>query len=150
MKNKKQFIFITLLILISFNCQTSFAQDIAHVSFFKTKPKAFSNSNIIDLKNVALEDGKYTYNFLKKEITIEVKDGYYYEYHPKNQYIKAKIKWISEYEYKLIIVDMELNGAPFKIGNELTSEIVKIRNNKYFYVSRFNNKSYKGSFLKVK
>ncbi|MCL7752700.1 hypothetical protein [Polaribacter sp. Z022] len=150
MKRRKQLIFITLLILISFNYQTSFSQDIAQVSYFKTDAKIYSIGNDLEVKDVVLEDGKYTYNFRKKEILIEIKDGFYYEYHPNNKYIKAKIKWLSKYEYKLVITDIELNGSSFKVGQELTSEITKIRNNQYFYNSRFKNKTYKGSFIKIK
>lgn len=110
----------------------------------------YSVSNNIVIKNAVLEDGMYTYKFRKDDILVEIKDGIYYEYHPKNEFIKAKIDWISEYEYKLIIIDIERRGVPFKVGDKLTAEIVKIKNNEYFYTSRFNDKTGKGSFKKIK
>ncbi|WP_298882852.1 hypothetical protein [uncultured Polaribacter sp.] len=141
---------VIFLLFISFNFQTSFSQDLAQSIYLKPVSKMYSISNNIVVNNAILEDGKYTYKFRENDILIEIKNGIYYEYHPKNEFIKAKIDWISEYEYKLIIVDIERRGVPFKVGDELTAEIVKIKGDEYFYTSRFNNKTGKGSFKKVK
>ncbi|MEO9571798.1 MAG: hypothetical protein ABJH82_11330 [Polaribacter sp.] len=138
------------LLLISLNYHTSFSQDLAQSIHLKPLSKMYSISKNIVVKNAVLEDGMYTYKFRKDDILVEIKNGIYYEYHPKNEFIKAKIDWISEYEYKLIIIDIEKRGVPFKIGDQLTAEIVKIKNNEYFYTSRFNKKTGKGSFKKIK
>ena len=150
MKNTNPLMCATFLLLITFNYQTTFSQDLAYSNFLKPFAKSFVKSNDIVIANAILEDGNYTYVYKEKVVSVEIKDGYYYEYYPKKEYIKAKIDWITEYKYKLIIVDIEKKGTPFKIGNELTAEIVKIKGNEYFYSSFLNNKIGKGSFKKVK
>jgi hypothetical protein len=150
MKNTTPLKCVVFLLLISFNFQTSFSQDIAQSISLKPYAKMYDLTNKIVIKNAILKDGKYTYKYKEKEILIEIKDGLYYEYHPKKEYIKAKIDWISEYEYKLIIVDMEKRGVPFKIGSELTAKITKIKGNQFFYTSQLNNKIASGSFTMVK
>ena len=64
-------------------------------------------------------------------------------------FARTKIDWISEYEYKLTIIDLEKKGVPFKVGSELTSKITKVEKDEYFYTSFFRNKTAKGSFKKV-
>ena len=150
MKNTNALKSVVFLLLIFFNSQTSFSQDLAYSVVLKPYSKMYTMSNDVVIKNAILEDGKYTYKFKEKDILVEIKDGFYYEYHPKKEFIKAKIDWITEYEYKLTIVDIEKRGVPFKVGNELTAEITKVKGREFFYTSRFNNKTGKGSFKKVK
>ena len=150
MKNASPLACIAFLLLISFNQQTSFSQDLALSDFLKPFSKSYAISNNIVVNNAILEDGKYTYTFKKNNISVEIKDGYYYEYHPEKEYIKAKIDWLTEYKYNLIIVDIQKKGIPLKIGSKLTAEIVKIKGDEYFYTSLLNNKEGSGSFKKVK
>ena len=149
MKNTTPLKCVIFLLLISFNYQTSFSQDLAQSIYLKSYSNVFAVSNTVVIKNAILEDGKYTYKFNRKDILVEIKNGIYYEYHPNKEYIKAKIDWISEYEYKLTIVDMEKRGVPFKVGSELTSKITKVEKDEYHYTSFFRNKTAKGSFRKV-
>ena len=150
MKNAKSLSCVTFILLICFNYQTSFSQDLALSNFLKPLSKSYAVSNNIVVRNAILEDGKYTYTFKEKNILVEIKDGYYYEYHPNNEYIKAEIDWITEYKYNLIIVDIEKKGVPLKVGSKLTSEITKIKGDEFFYTSILNNKKGSGSFKKVK
>ncbi|WP_288954788.1 hypothetical protein [uncultured Polaribacter sp.] len=141
---------VVFFLLISFYFQTSFSQDLAKSIALKPYSKMYEMSNNIAIKNAVLNDGKYTYKFKERDILVEIKNGFYYEYHPKKEFIKAKIDWISEFEYNLTIVDLEMRGAPFKIGSMLTAKITQIKGNRYFYKSTFNNKTGNGSFKRVK
>ncbi len=149
MKNANALKSVVFLLLISLSTQTTFSQDLAQSIVLKPYSKMYAMSNHVVIKNAILEDGKYTYKFKERDILVEIKDGFYYEYHPKKEFIKAKIDWITEYEYKLTIVDIEKKGVPFKIGSKLVAEITRIKGQEYFYVSHFNNKTGKGSFKKV-
>lgn len=150
MKNTTPLACIAFLLLISFNYQTTFSQDLAYSNFLKPFSKSFEMSNNFIVVNAILEDGDYTYEHKGNQVLVKIKDGYYYEHYSKKEYIKAKMDWITEYKYKLVIVDLKKRGTPFKVGNELTAEIVKINGNEYFYTSILNNKTGKGSFKKVK
>lgn len=150
MKNASPLKCVTFLLLISFNFQTSFSQDKIRGNMISSYTKMYTLAKNVVVENPILTDGKYTYTFNKKEVLIEIKDGYYYEYHPEKEYIKAVINWNSEYKYKLVIVDIEKKGVPLKIGSELTAEITKIEGDEYFYTSLLNNKKGSGSFKKVK
>jgi len=145
MKHTSRLIYIISIILVSFNSQITFSQD----TIEKPSSRSFSMFNKVVVENGILEDGKYTYNFNEKKVLVEIKEGYYYEYHADKEYIKAKIDWLSEYQYKLTIVDLQKKGVPLKIGSKLTSKIVKIEGGEYFYTSILNKKKGKGSFKKI-
>lgn len=151
MKNTNALTCVTFLLLITFNYQTTFSQDIVALNTVtKLSSKSYAASNNIVLEAATLEDGKYTYDFREKKVLIEIKDGFYYEYHPKKEFIKARIDWLTKFKYKLTIVAIEKRGAPLKVGSILTAEILKIKGDEYFYSSLLNNKKRKGSFKKVK
>ncbi|KGL62256.1 hypothetical protein [Polaribacter sp. Hel1_85] len=150
MKNTNALTYVTLLLLISFNFQTTFSQDLALNNYLRPSSKSFSIHNRVIVENPVLKDGSYTYKFREKNISVEIRDGFYYEYHPKKEYIKAKIEWITEFKYKLVVVDIEKRNAPLKVGSELISQIIKIKEDEYFYTFRLNNKTGKGSFKKMK
>lgn len=150
MKYSYHIIFIVTFLLISFNSQLSFCQDTSYSFIEKPSTRSYSVNNRVVVESGILEDGKYTYEFKEKEILVEIKDGYYYEYHPDKEYIKAKIEWLTAYKYQLTIVDLQKKGFPLKIGSKLTSRIVKIEGNEYFYSFILNKKTGKGSFKKIK
>lgn len=141
---------VLLYLLFSFSFQTLLSQDLAQSTALKPFAKMYRLSNSVVINNAILSDGKYTYKFKKRDILVEIKDGFYYEYHPNKEYIKAKIDWLSEYEYSLTIIDMEKKGVPFTVGSKLKATITKIEGNQYFYNSTFNNKTGNGSFKKLK
>lgn len=141
---------VLLFFLFFFSFQTTFSQDLAQSIALRPFSKMYGMSNTVAIKNAILANGKYTYKFKNRDILVEIEDGFYFEYHPKKEYIKAKIDWLSEYEYKLTIIDMEKRGVPFTVGSKLTAKITKIKGDEYFYTSRFNNKTGSGSFKKVK
>ena len=150
MKSSKALNFVVFLFLIFFNSQISFSQERVRSNMINTYSKTYTLAKSVVVESPILKDGEYTYKFKEKEILVEFKNGYYYEYHPNKEYIKAIIDWESKYKYKLIIVDMEKRNVPLKIGSELTAEIIKIEGNQYFYTSVLNNKTGNGSFKKVK
>ena len=150
MKNTTSLKCVILLLLISFNFQTSFSQDKIRGNMLSSYTKMHTLDKNVAVESPILKDGKYTYQFKEKEILVEIKNGYYYEYLPEKEYIKAVINWDSEYKYKLVIVDIEKKGTPLKIGSELTAQITEIKGNQYFYTSLLNNKTLSGSFTKMK
>lgn len=150
MKNTTPLNCVVFLLLISLNFQTSFSQDKIRGNMISSYTKMYTLAKNVVVENPILADGKYTYTFKEKEIIVEIKNGYYYEYHPEKEYIKAVINWSSEFNYKLVIVDIEKKGVPLYVGSELTAEITKIEGDEYFYTSFLNNKKGSGSFKKVK
>lgn len=149
MKYTTRLIYIVSFLLISFNTQKTVSQGLAQNIVDRPSSKSHSMFNRTIVENGILGNGKYTYEFKNKNILVEIKDDLYYEYHPEKEYIKAKIDWLSEYKYQLTIVDIQKKGTPLKIGSKLTSRIVKIEGNEYFYTSILNKKTGKGSFKKV-
>lgn len=121
MKNKIHIALLLFLSLSLININNIHSQDIADSKILKPYSLIYAMSNSVVIKNAALENGRYTYKFLENDIVVDIKDNLYYEYHPNNEFVKAKIDWISEYEYKLIIIDMERMEAPFKIGTTLSA-----------------------------
>ena len=141
---------VFLFLVFTFSFQTSFSQDLAQSTSLRPFAKMYRLSNNVVIKNAILMDGKYTYKFKERDILVEIKGDTYYEYHPEKEFIKAKIDWLSEYEYELTIIDMEKRGVPFKIGSKLSATITKIEGDKFFYTSRLKDKTAKGSFIKLK
>ncbi|MEO9571800.1 MAG: hypothetical protein ABJH82_11320 [Polaribacter sp.] len=149
MKFKCHLIFIVSFLLISLNSQLSFCQNISYNDIEKPSTRSYSINNRVIVESGVLEDGKYTYKCKEKKVLVEIKDGYYYEYHPNKEYIKAKIQWLTSYKYQLTIVDLQKKRFSSKIGSKLTSTIIKIKDDEYFYSFIFKNKTGKGSFKKV-
>ena len=132
-----------ILVLLFFNFQTLLSQNI------KPSSRSYSIYNRVIPEEGILEDGKYTYKFRNKTVTIEIKEGYYYEYYPKKEYIKAEIYWLTKSKFILTIVDFQKKGFPLKVGSKLTTQIINKKGNEYFYTSTLNRKTRKGSFKKV-
>ncbi len=149
MKNKIHIALLLFLSLSLININNIHSQDIADSKILKPYSLIYAMSNSVVIKNAALENGRYTYKFLENDIVVDIKDNLYYEYHSNNEFVKAKIDWISEYEYKLTIIGMERREAPFKIGTTLSAEITKIDGINYYYNSKLNGKTAKGKFKKI-
>jgi hypothetical protein len=100
------------------------------------------------LKKV-LENGKYYYSKSAEKVLVEIKGDAYIEYHPNNEFIKAKIKWDSNNCYRLIITEIKKPNLPFKKGIELKTEIIKVKGKKYSYRSELKNRKWTGKLIKV-
>lgn len=149
MKNPYKILGLVSLSIL-FNFQISVSQERVRENMINTYSKMYTLAKSVVVESPILKDGAYTYKCKENDIFVEIKNGYYYEYHPGKEYIKAVIDWKSEYQYKLIVVELEKRNAPLKIGSELTAEIVKVEGDQYYYTSVFNNKTGNGSFKKVK
>jgi hypothetical protein len=66
-----------------------------------------------------------------------------------SQFLKAKIDWLSEFTYKLTIVNVGTTDYPFKKGDVLISEITDINGSNFFYKSCYKGKVVKGNFIKI-
>lgn len=146
MKNKVLKTVVFFICFISYT--TGFSQDVALSTFIKPFSNYYNFSNKVVIKNAALEDGSYTYKYKRKVINVEIKNGYYYEYFRNNQYLKAKIDWLSEFTYKLTIVDVETSIYPFKKEDTLVGEIIKIEQDKFYYKTLFKGRELTGNFRK--
>ena len=125
------------------------SQDIALSNSIKPYANYYNFSSKVVIKNATLEDGMYMYGYKKRKVNVEIKDGYYYEYMHNNQFLKAKIDWVSEFKYKLTIVQVETDQYPFEKGDSLISEITKIEGDEYHYKSFFKGKLGRGNFVKL-
>lgn len=148
MKNIK--LLITLLFLISLNNFN--AQDFVKSTITTQYPTVFKASHKIVIKNAILSDGNYVFNANKKEkVFVTIENGFYTEIYPNNEFVKAKINWVSEYAYKLKIVEVKKARFKYKVGEEFTSEITDITEEKYSYQTKLENgKIYRGKLLKLK
>ena len=135
---------IITLILIFFSINALVSQT------SKTTSRSYSLYNKVIPEEGVLKDGKYTYKFREKTVSIEIKGDNYYEYYPNKEYIKAEIYWLTKFKYVLTVVDFQKKGFPLKVGSTLTTQILKTRGNEFFYTSTLNNKTRKGSFKKVR
>lgn len=147
MKNTvlKTAVFFTFVLFSS----TILSQDIVLSNSVKPYANYYNFSSKVVIKNAILDEGLYVYEYKKRKINVEIKDGYYYEYMHNNQFLKAKIDWLSEFKYKLTIVNVQTEQYPFKKGDSLTSEITKIEGNEYYYKSFFEGKVVRGYFVKI-
>ena len=76
---------------------------------------------------------------------VEIDDNMHTEYfNDKGSYIKSKLVWVNDCEYNAKIIEINIPGDPFKIGDELNVKIVKIENNIIDMVCKF-----KGEILKA-
>lgn len=147
MKNISHLICTVFFLLILLNNKTSFSQNINNN--YRPSTRSFSMYNRVLVESGILKDGEYSYQSNGKTVKVEIKGDYYYEHHPNKEYIKAKIDWITEFKYKLTIVDLQKSNVLLKVGSNLISQIVEIKNNEYFYTCLFKNKTRKGSFKKT-
>lgn len=145
---KNLHIILGLVLLVSLNSQSFWSQNLA----INTNLKKTSVNNFIPKNkkavNTILTEGNYTYVCKGKEVLVKIKDGYYKENYENNEFIEAKINWISENEYSLTITDINKKNLPFKKGTQLNTKIIKVKNNKYYYESNLNGLTWTGNFKK--
>lgn len=141
MKTSTKSVVILFIISITFN---SIAQNLAYnkVDFSRKHLK----SKVV---NKALEDGKYFYDNSVNKIIVEINGDEYKETYPNNEFIKAKIKWVTNNSYKLVITEIKKPNLPFKKGTKLKTEIVKIKGNKHFYKSQLADRNWSGKLIKL-
>ena len=144
MKNISPLKCVVFFLVIIFSIQNSFSQAL------KASSRSYSVFNRTIPEEGILEDGKYTYDYKNKTVSVEIKGDYYFEYFPNKEYIKAKIYWFTKYQYSLTIVDLQKKNFPLKIGDKLNARISKIEEDKYYYESTLNNKKMRGSFRKIR
>ncbi len=135
--------FVLLLIIsVTFN---TISQNIAYNSVSNMTKKLQKNNIVI---NKVLDDGKYHYAKSKEKVLIEINGDKYIEHHPNNEFIKAKIIWSSNNNYKLVITEINKPNLPFIKGTELKTEIVKKKGKKFYYKSELANRNWAGKLVK--
>ncbi|WP_405610974.1 hypothetical protein [Polaribacter sp. Asnod1-A03] len=129
----KNFIYI-LICIISFNTNF-YSQNLNQQKVLETEKY--------------LQDGKYKYCTEKCDVIVEIKDNFYTELYPNNEFIKAKIKWTTKEEYKLVITEIQKNDLPFEIGTIMNTKIVRKKGNTFYYESNLEGLSWSGKFEKI-
>jgi hypothetical protein len=72
------------------------------------------------------------------------------EYFEKGKYfIKSKVKWTKDCQYKLEMVSLSLPNFPYEPGNVLTITIDKIEDDIIFYTASVKQDVWKGRMRKV-
>lgn len=113
----------------------------------------FSLSPIKDNEacSALIKNNQFTYWHGSNKVLVVFKDGYQTEYHKKKKYIiRSKVKWISECEYELTIIEHTLPDFPFNPGTKSRVVITKIRGNRIYYTTTLAGRSWEGRFKKVK
>ncbi|MGB0892331.1 MAG: hypothetical protein ACPGUU_08255, partial [Flavobacteriaceae bacterium] len=65
-------------------------------------------------------------------------------------YIKSTIEWTSNCTYYLTIKETNFPNFPFKKGDKLQVEILKVKGDNVYYKSTINKKSWEGKLTKLK
>jgi hypothetical protein len=102
-----------------------------------------------DASNALLSEGAYTFDNGDKKISVEIKDGYYTEHYANNEFIKAKINWTSKSEYNLVITEIQKKNLPFVAGTIMHTKIVRVKGNRYYYMSSLKGLTWEGKFVKT-
>tara|TARA_R110002049_G_scaffold74988_9_gene193190 strand:- start:2172 stop:2660 length:489 start_codon:yes stop_codon:yes gene_type:complete len=155
MKNKAKLVGLFLLALV--NSQNIASQDVAmnngrdevNTENIYNLYVGESSEEEVEVKNTALEEGKYLYQSGNKNVLVVIENGYYTEYHENNEFIKAKIKWSSENEYKLVITEIKKENLPFGVGTKMDTKIVRVKGARFYYESNLQGLTWSGKFLKV-
>ena len=149
-------IFSVLLLFIGI--QTGVSQEVAsnyskeiQLNKFRMFEKAEATGTAkkeVVITNTVLTEGTYTFDNGKKEVLVEIKNGYYTEHYANNEFIKAKINWVSKQEYNLVITEINKKGIPFGEGTILNTKISKVKGNRFYYESNLEGLTWSGRFIK--
>lgn len=117
---------------------------------FTLNIEAQNPDNNIDRTEKSIKDGKYKYSNASCDVIVEFKNNTYTEYHPNKEYIKAKIKWLTEHHYMLEIVEIQKKDLPFGVGTKMTTKVVRKKGNFISYESNLQGLTWSGKFVKIK
>jgi hypothetical protein len=139
----------SLILFLCINTQKITSQE-ANSTTKNLQAARSTEANFIEnkIEDTILSEGEYTFDNGNKNILVEIKDGYYIEHYPNNEFIKAKLKWVSKYEYNLVITEMHKKGLPFVAGTILNTKIFKVKGNRFYYESNLEGLSWTGKFIK--
>lgn len=140
---------MSLTLFLFVNTQKATSQE-ANLNTKNPQAVLSNESNFIEnkIKETVLSEGEYTFDNGKNNILVEINKGYYTEHYANNEFIKAKLKWISKYEYSLVIIEIHKKGLPFVAGTILNTKIFKVKGNRYYYESNLEGLSWTGKFIK--
>ena len=96
-------------------------------------------------------EGKFLYKgYEASEISIVITDATHTESYNNGEFkVVSKLSWVAENKMMLEIVENTLPESNFKVGDEMSIEIERSKDNKYFYKSTLNEVSWKGCMIKV-
>ena len=151
MKNQIKFLSLVLFLFIGsqkVNAQQVASNDIQEIQINGLPTYNLSEEKVAKIESTILSEGSYTFNNGEKDVLVTIKNGYYTENYSQNEFIKAKIKWHSKNEYKLVVTEINKKDLPFKIGTELNTKIVEVKGNRYYYESELEGLTWTGKFRK--
>jgi hypothetical protein len=151
MKNQIKFLSLVLFLFIGsqkVNAQQVASNDIQEIQINGLPTYNLSEEKVAKIESTILSEGSYTFNNGEKDVLVTIKNGYYTESYSQNEFIKAKIKWHSKNEYKLVVTEINKKDLPFKIGTELNTKIVEVKGNRYYYESELEGLTWTGKFRK--
>ena len=151
MKNQIKFLSLVLFLFIGsqkVNSQQVASNAIQDIQINRLHAFNISEEKGDKIESTILSEGNYTFNNGEKDVLVTIKNGYYTESYSNNQFIKAKIKWLSKNEYKLVVTEINKKDLPFEVGTQLNTKIVEVKGNRYYYESELEGLTWTGKFMK--
>jgi len=97
-----------------------------------------------------LKNGKFaSINYSPKEYYMIVKDGIQTEYIENGQYVKSKMEFLNECEYKTTILEVTIPNYFAKVGDSLTTKILQTECEYIKIKSTMFDKDYEFVYVKM-
>lgn len=98
-----------------------------------------------------VHEGTFTYTLDNDEkVLVAIKGDDFVEYHSNDSYtVKAKIKWLSECEYKSTLISETLPDMDIPVGTIMHVQINGVEGKIFYYTATLPGESFKGSMKKI-
>ena len=109
------------------------------------------NYNVTNNKIVPLlEETTYTYKYKGDDVLVVFTENRHIEYfNNKKHSIKSNLRWVSENECEMTILESNLPNFPFRNGTKLNMKITKVKNGYIYYQSTLGGRSWTGKMKKL-
>ena len=140
---------LQLLITVIIITFSTAAQDLAmntQMSNYDEINYNVANNEIVPL----LEETNYTYKYKGDNVLVVFTKNRHIEYFNNKKYsIKSNLRWISESECEMTILESNLPNFPFRNGTKLKMKINKVKNGYIYYQSTLGGRSWTGKMKKL-
>ena len=140
---------LQLLITVIIITFSTAAQDLAmntQMSNYDEINYNVNNNEIVPL----LEETNYTYKYKGDNVLVVFTKNRHIEYFNNKKYsIKSNLRWISESECEMTILESNLPNFPFRNGTKLKMKINKVKNGYIYYQSTLGGRSWTGKMKKL-
>jgi hypothetical protein len=80
---------------------------------------------------------------------FEIENENHIEYHQGGKYyIKSRLKWITDCQYEMKMLENTIPDFPFKPGEKMIVTIINIEGEIIYYTSEVRNMKWKGRLIK--